>query len=271
MLQFFLRLPTEKVSADNRISLFAPLVLHAWTHQEVRAMMHHLKERGRCCNIAEPVLTMHTSPAGMNSFIKEYVLMRNISIPKLLYAFGICLVSQLLHWLITRLHAVSSCYRPLISARSDIVWRTTHETPKNLTIFPESSPVARVSCIRLSRPLSDLTGSHRRLHRREKLPNYNTIADAASLIRESQRIVILTGAGISWVDPTFLSRNSKINTLAPRRILWDSRLSVTEWDIRISQRGRGIRTWRSSTNVRSRGRDFEQSLMIHFPWFEGSI
>jgi hypothetical protein len=41
-----------------------------------------------------------------------------------------------------------------------------------------------------------------RLLRREKLPNYNTITDAVSLIRQSQHIVILTGAGISWVAPT---------------------------------------------------------------------
>jgi hypothetical protein len=32
---------------------------------------------------------------------------------------------------------------------------------------------------------------------RDKLPQYNTIADAIQLIRQSQRIVILTGAGIS--------------------------------------------------------------------------
>jgi hypothetical protein len=129
ILQLSFLLPTEKVSADNCISLFASLVLHAWTHQEVRGMMHHLKERGRRCNNSVPVSIMHTLPAGMNSFIKEYVLVRNIPIPKLLYAFGICLVSQLLHWLATQLQAVSSCYRPLIFAHSDIVRRTTHETP----------------------------------------------------------------------------------------------------------------------------------------------
>ena len=98
-LQLSFLLPTEKVSADNCISLFAPLVLHAWTHQEVRGMMHHLKERGRCWNNPEPVSIMYTLRPGMNSFIKEYVLVRNIPIPKLLYAFGICLVSQFLHWL----------------------------------------------------------------------------------------------------------------------------------------------------------------------------
>jgi hypothetical protein len=27
--------------------LITPLALQAWTHQEVRAMMHHLKERGK--------------------------------------------------------------------------------------------------------------------------------------------------------------------------------------------------------------------------------
>ena len=32
---------------------------------------------------------------------------------------------------------------------------------------------------------------------RDKLPQYNTIEDAVQLIRNSQRVVILTGAGIS--------------------------------------------------------------------------
>lgn len=32
---------------------------------------------------------------------------------------------------------------------------------------------------------------------REKLTDYNTVADVVNLIRKSQRIVILTGAGIS--------------------------------------------------------------------------
>lgn len=34
---------------------------------------------------------------------------------------------------------------------------------------------------------------------REKLADYNTVEDVVNLIRKSQRIVILTGAGISWV------------------------------------------------------------------------
>lgn len=36
-----------------------------------------------------------------------------------------------------------------------------------------------------------------RLSLRDKLPAYNTISDAVNLIRNSERIVILTGAGIS--------------------------------------------------------------------------
>ena len=37
----------------------------------------------------------------------------------------------------------------------------------------------------------------RELNKRAKLPNYNTIDDAVNLIRASNRILILTGAGIS--------------------------------------------------------------------------
>ena len=37
----------------------------------------------------------------------------------------------------------------------------------------------------------------RELRMREKLPQYNTIDDAANLIKGAQRIMILTGAGIS--------------------------------------------------------------------------
>ncbi|RDB15806.1 NAD-dependent protein deacetylase hst1 [Hypsizygus marmoreus] len=48
-----------------------------WTEREVKQMMHHLKERG------------------MVFWIKEYVLTRNVPIPKLLRAFGISLCEQL--------------------------------------------------------------------------------------------------------------------------------------------------------------------------------
>ncbi|OBZ74072.1 NAD-dependent protein deacetylase hst1 [Grifola frondosa] len=49
----------------------------AWTQQEVKQMMTHLKERG------------------MSPFINEYVVGRAIPIPRLLYAFGICLCKEL--------------------------------------------------------------------------------------------------------------------------------------------------------------------------------
>ena len=40
-----------------------------------------------------------------------------------------------------------------------------------------------------------------RLRNRDKLPQYNTIADAVQLIQQSRRILILTGAGISGSYP----------------------------------------------------------------------
>ncbi|KAJ3529232.1 hypothetical protein NMY22_g9076 [Coprinellus aureogranulatus] len=51
----------------------------SWTKQEVRSILHHLKERGS------------------RSFISEYYVKRNIPIPKLLLAFGIQLSPELLN------------------------------------------------------------------------------------------------------------------------------------------------------------------------------
>ncbi|KAJ7066609.1 SIR2-domain-containing protein [Mycena amicta] len=58
-------------------SVFDP-ELQTWSHQQIRGMLHHLKERGAA------------------SFMEEYVVKRNIPIPQLLLAFGINL-SPTLH------------------------------------------------------------------------------------------------------------------------------------------------------------------------------
>ncbi|KAF7357639.1 Deacetylase sirtuin-type domain-containing protein [Mycena sanguinolenta] len=98
-----------------------------WTHQQIRGMLHHLKEHG------------------MSSWVNEYILKRNHSIPQLLLAFGIKL-SPKLH----------------------------HMSPATMSYF------LRVAM-------------SRELQLRDKLPNYNTVDDAVQLIRNSQRIIILTG------------------------------------------------------------------------------
>ncbi|OJA08589.1 hypothetical protein AZE42_04566 [Rhizopogon vesiculosus] len=49
----------------------------AWSKEEIRKMIHHLKERG------------------MSSFVSEYVITQNIPIVKLLFAFGISLCPEL--------------------------------------------------------------------------------------------------------------------------------------------------------------------------------
>ncbi|KAI0766676.1 DHS-like NAD/FAD-binding domain-containing protein [Trametes elegans] len=115
----------------------------AWTKQEVKDMMSLLKENG------------------MAAFIAEYVVRRAIPIPKLLYAFGVCLCPEL-----------------------------RHKQPRTLMYL------LRVA---LSRELES----------RERLLTYNTIDDAVHLIQRSQRILILTGAGISVSCgiPDFRSRN----------------------------------------------------------------
>ncbi|KAG8215049.1 DHS-like NAD/FAD-binding domain-containing protein [Butyriboletus roseoflavus] len=123
--------------------------IEAWTKDEIRKMMHHLKERG------------------MSSFIREYVLVQDIPIVKLLFAFGISLCPEL-----------------------------RNKLPKTLLFF------LRVAI-------------SRELHLREKLPQYNTISDAVSLIINSKRIMVLTGAGISVSCgiPDFRSRNGLYATL----------------------------------------------------------
>ncbi len=63
----------------------------AWTKQEVKDMMALLKEQGNvpsrpsCAAICLRV-------AGMAVFLTEYVVRRAVPIPKLLYAFNVCLV-----------------------------------------------------------------------------------------------------------------------------------------------------------------------------------
>ncbi|KAH7885791.1 DHS-like NAD/FAD-binding domain-containing protein [Phlebopus sp. FC_14] len=120
-----------------------------WTQDEIKKMLHHLKEHG------------------MGSFTKEYVVTQNIPIVKLLFAFGISLCPEL-----------------------------RNKGPKTLLYF------LRVAM-------------SRELHLREKLPQYNTISDAVSLIRNAQNIVVLTGAGISVSCgiPDFRSRNGLYATL----------------------------------------------------------
>lgn len=121
----------------------------AWSKEDIRKMMHHLKERG------------------MSSFVREYVITQNIPIVKLLFAFGISLCPEL-----------------------------RNKQPQTMLYF------LRVAM-------------SKELHLREKLPQYNTVADAISLIQASKRVVVLTGAGISVSCgiPDFRSHNGLYATL----------------------------------------------------------
>ncbi|KAJ7836947.1 DHS-like NAD/FAD-binding domain-containing protein [Mycena leptocephala] len=124
----------------------------AWSQQQIRGMIHHLKEHG------------------MSSWMNEYVLKRNIPIPQLLVAFGINLSPTL--------HNMSAA---------------------SLTYF------LRVAM-------------SRELQLRDKLPNHNTVEDAVRLIRDSRRILILTGAGVSVSCgiPDFRSRDGLYASLKQR-------------------------------------------------------
>ncbi|KAG2125059.1 DHS-like NAD/FAD-binding domain-containing protein [Suillus clintonianus] len=124
----------------------------AWSKEDIRKMMHHLKE------------------CGMSSFIREYVITQNIPIVKLLFAFGIFLCPEL-----------------------------RNKQPQTMLYF------LRVAM-------------SKELHLREKLPQYNTISDAVSLIQASKRVVVLTGAGISVSCgiPDFRSHNGLYAMLKER-------------------------------------------------------
>ncbi|KAL0571673.1 NAD-dependent histone deacetylase sir2 [Marasmius crinis-equi] len=114
-----------------------------WSKAEIKSMMHDLKEKGS------------------EYFVKHYVVLLGIPVPKLLLAFGINLCAEL---------------RDL------------------------SGPTMRYF-LRVA--------MFRELRIRERLPQYSTIADAVSLIRNSKRILVLTGAGISVSCgiPDFRSRD----------------------------------------------------------------
>ncbi|KAH9840078.1 SIR2-domain-containing protein [Rhodofomes roseus] len=125
-------------------SLFCVCIAkQAWTREEVKQMMTTLKEHG------------------MTAFIMKYYVDRHILVPKLLYAFGICLCPEL------------------------------REKPQATQLY-----FLKVAL-------------QRELECREKLTQYKTIEDAVLLIQQRQRILILTGAGISVSCgiPDFRSRN----------------------------------------------------------------
>ncbi|KAK7048087.1 deacetylase sirtuin-type domain-containing protein [Favolaschia claudopus] len=144
-----------------------------WTQQQVRGMLYHLKEHG------------------MASWVNEYILKRNHSIPDLLLAFGIKLSPKLHHLSTT---TMSYFLRVAMS---------------------------------------------RELQLREKLPEYNTVDDAVRLIRDSRRIIILTG--VSCGIPDFRSRDGLYASLKERG----------EYDLDDPQQMFDINYFRENPAVRS--------------------
>ena len=139
----------------------------------------------------------------MAAFVNEYVVQRAIPIPKLLYAFGVCLVSD-----------IAILATPDPHRRSDEHWATAVQTAPfeaapdarllsargaipRVRIFPSSHAPSRHP----QPPSRTTPPTFRRLESRERLLTYNTIDDVVNLIKASKRILILTGAGISQSFP----------------------------------------------------------------------
>lgn len=57
-------------------------------------------------------------------------------------------------------------------------------------------------------------GISREFSRRPKLPQYNTIDDAVRLLKESKNIIVLTGAGVSFLMEGAWSANLVLTSLA---------------------------------------------------------
>lgn len=120
----------------------------------------------------------------MSAFIKEYVLVQLIPIPRLLYAFGVCLVS-----IFSKLHVRGS--------QNEIpVPGTETKKAKDVAVFPQGCAFTSASC-QLFQAHTTPTDIHFRLQQRQKIQTLNTIDDAVDLIQKSKQILILTGAGIS--------------------------------------------------------------------------
>lgn len=105
--------------------------------------------------------------------------------------------------------------------------------------------------------------SHRslphRLESRERLLTYNTIDDVVRLIHASRRILILTGAGISQSRSLVCPGGFVALTRdAPRRLMWDPRLSFAERPVRIATGERRVRPRRSTADV--------SAVRHHSPW-----
>jgi hypothetical protein len=152
----------------------------------VKSMMHDLKEKGSFVSGRISMFFTFLVYIGSDYFVKHYVVLLGIPMPKLLLAFGINLVRI-------------SFYLPSsLSLNDSIVSRLAGTERSNNAIFSASSNVPRVGAS-ISTALF-LTLFVQRLRLRERLSQYSTIDHAVDLIRKSQRIIILTGAGISACD-----------------------------------------------------------------------
>lgn len=170
-------------------------------------MKYILKEHGKffLVVLSSTWFSLHSPcPLGMAAFVNEYVVQRAIPIPKLLYAFGVCLVSD-----------IATLAMPDPHRRSDEHWATAVQTAPfqaapDAHLLPARGAIPRVRALPdfpctfvHPQPPSHTTllPTLRRLESRERLLTYNTIDDVVNLIKASKRILILTGAGISQSLP----------------------------------------------------------------------
>ena len=127
--------------------------------------------------------SLHT---GMKAFLTEYVIVRQIPIIRLLYAFGISLVGVFALNLLPglkKLGSAKSCGR-------------SGSRPKCTSSRSSSSKCMYQAIYGHAWNFNDLCPQIS-LQRRQKLSHCNSVDDAVDLIHRSRNILILTGAGIS--------------------------------------------------------------------------
>ncbi|KAK0218236.1 DHS-like NAD/FAD-binding domain-containing protein [Armillaria fumosa] len=173
-----------------------------WSQKERREFLVLLKERGEWCYFGTILISMsRTAPLNLASANKvserpSSIIPENLPKSKLIISIGMAVfVDKLVN---TRCIPIPQL---LLAFGIDLAPELKNASQRALAYF------LRVAM-------------SRELRNRDKLPEYNTINDAVELIRNSKRILILTGAGISVSCgiPDFRSRNGLYASLGEYKL-----------------------------------------------------